>query len=176
MAVLQIVCLLLAVAQLSLAGKMTDPFIVGGERAFIEDHPHSLGLLDMTRGGYICGASIIGRLWAMSAAHCLHSNVPAVQINLYGGSSSRLSGGHLFFAARYILHPSYSRITLDFDVALIEVTVRIKTFSVLSIFQLDVYLLTSPAHQWRDSPMSLQSRSHLHVPQLVAESVQKEPT
>lgn len=136
MAVLQIVFLLFAVFNLSLVegGKMTDPFIVGGERAEIADHPHSLAMLDMSRGGYICGASIIGSLWALSAAHCLHAaNVQVSQINLYGGSSSRVSGGHLFFAQTITLHPNYNRVTLDFDVVLIEVVVRIKIFFSIQI-------------------------------------------
>ncbi|CRK99630.1 CLUMA_CG012941, isoform B [Clunio marinus] len=100
-------------------GVYADQFIVGGTPANIADFPHSLALLN--RGSYTCGASIIGRLWAMSAAHCLHNNPAASLINLYGGSTSRLSGGHLFFVDRYLLHPDYRRTTLDFDVAVIQV-------------------------------------------------------
>lgn len=55
----------------------------------------------------------------------LFLNLILVQINLYGGSTSRLTGGHLFFVARYILHPSYNRNTLDFDIALLQVDVRL---------------------------------------------------
>jgi trypsin len=105
----------------------TSPFIVGGIPANIVDFPHQLALLDMVRGGasgYICGASNIHRLWALSAAHCLQSNTPPEMIQLYGGSTSRISGGRLFFVSRYILHPSYSRITLDNDVAVIQLNVR----------------------------------------------------
>jgi hypothetical protein len=61
----------------------------------------------------------------MSAAHCLHSNTPAAQIQLRGGATSRLSvTGHSFFVTRYVLHPRYSRVTLDFDIALIEINVN----------------------------------------------------
>lgn len=52
-------------------------------------------------------------------------NIVSPQINLYGGSNSRISGGHLFFVTRYVLHPSYSRVTLDFDIAIIEVDVSL---------------------------------------------------
>lgn len=132
MAKLAVLVAAFAVFQAVSCGKLLDslektPLIVGGERADIADFPHSLALLDLVRGGasgYICGASNINRLWAMSAAHCLQSNTPPELINLYGGSSSRISGGHLFFVTRYVLHPRYSRITLDFDIALINVSVR----------------------------------------------------
>lgn len=105
--------------------KMENPFrIVGGERANIEDFPHSLALYDRQRNGFTCGAVNIARLWAMTAAHCLHSNTPPTMIELYGGSNSRLSGGHLFFVLSYVLHPNYARFTLDFDIALISIHVR----------------------------------------------------
>lgn len=57
------------------------------------------------------------------AAHCVDFNTPPSQVHLYGGSTSRISGGHLFFVQRYVLHPSYGRVTLDFDIAIIEVNV-----------------------------------------------------
>lgn len=47
---------------------------------------------------------------------------------MWGGSTSRLSGGHLFFVQSYHLHPDYRRIQLstgqtiwDYDVAVIRV-------------------------------------------------------
>lgn len=46
------------------------------------------------------------------------------QINLWGGSTSRLIGGHLFFVTEYVLHPQYDDWTLDNDVAVIRVDVR----------------------------------------------------
>lgn len=95
--------------------------IVGGEPADIEDFPHQLVLLDLTLGGFICGASIIHEIWSATAAHCLEFGTPATQINLRGGSSSRLIGGYIFLAESYTLHPQYDPNWLDFDVALIRV-------------------------------------------------------
>jgi hypothetical protein len=53
-------------------------------------------------------------------AHCLEFDVPASevslkiftfkasnQINFRGGSTNRLSGGFIFFAESYTLHPAY---------------------------------------------------------------------
>lgn len=97
------------------------PAIVGGDPANIADFPHHLGLLDLSWGGYICGASVISPLHSLSAAHCLEFGVPASQINLWGGSTSRISGGTVFFTTSYILHPGYDTWTLDNDIALIHV-------------------------------------------------------
>lgn len=53
---------------------------------------------------------------------------PPSLINLYGNSTSRLSGGILFFVERYVNHPQYRTIRLstgqviwDYDVSVIEV-------------------------------------------------------
>jgi secreted trypsin-like serine protease len=124
-----ILVFVIAVIQVTISWKLENlenpgNLIVGGQRANIEDYPHSLALYDRQRGGFMCGAVNIARLWAMSAAHCLHSNTPPTMIELYGGSNSRISGGHLFFVLRYILHPNYARFTLDFDIALVSVHVR----------------------------------------------------
>lgn len=111
--------------------------IVGGIPSDIADHPHTLVLLD--NGGFICGASAISKLFALSAAHCLEFNSPPsqvkypmisplnifsslfLQINLRGGSTNRISGGILFFVESYILHPQYDNTNLDFDIALLRV-------------------------------------------------------
>lgn len=58
------------------------PMIVGGSPAEISEYPHHLGLLDLTFGGYICGASNISPLWALSVAHCLEFNAPAEFVSL----------------------------------------------------------------------------------------------
>lgn len=121
-----------------------SPLIVGGTPTTIAAHPHHLGLLDLIFGGYICGASNISPIWALSAAHCLefgHSpNVVSfqwriilrvknawglilIQINLWGGSTSRLTGGHIFIVESYTLHPQYDDISLDNDVAVLRVNV-----------------------------------------------------
>lgn len=101
-----------------------DSLIVNGEPADIADFPHHLGLLDLQRGGYICGAVNIAPLWALSAAHCLARATPPEFINLWGGSTSRLTGGIVFFVAQYINHPQYQPSTLNNDVSVIRVDVR----------------------------------------------------
>lgn len=74
---LVILVLSVALFQLSASARLFEinPFIVGGEPADIADFPHQLALFDTARGS-ICGASIVSRLWSLSAAHCLQHNTP----------------------------------------------------------------------------------------------------
>jgi secreted trypsin-like serine protease len=98
-----------------------SPFIVRGDPAEISQFPHMLVLLDLTRGGFICGASAISSRWSLTAAHCLERNTPAQQIQLRGGSTNRNTGGFIFQAQTYSLHPQYNSRTLANDVAAIQV-------------------------------------------------------
>lgn len=100
-----------------------DSLIVNGRPAEIADFPHHLGLVDLQRGGLICGAVNIAPLWALSAAHCLQRLAPPEVINLMGGSTNRLSGFITFMVAEYINHPQYVPRTLDNDISIIRVDV-----------------------------------------------------
>lgn len=108
-----------------------QPGIVGGNPAEISNFPHHLALLDLSFGGYMCGASNIGSLWALSAAHCLDFDTPATSINLWGGSTSRLTGGTVFFITEYINHPQYDPWTVDNDISLLRVDVRLQPIDFL---------------------------------------------
>lgn len=55
--------------------------IVGGNSATISEFPHHLGLLE--EGRYICGGSFISRFFAISAAHCLEFETPAIYVSHY---------------------------------------------------------------------------------------------
>lgn len=48
------------------------------------------------------------------------------QINLWGGSTSRLTGGVVFIVDSYSLHPQYDWWSLDNDVAVLRVNVSQK--------------------------------------------------
>lgn len=47
---------------------LPDHRIVGGQRVDIRSHPHQLSLQTLR---HICGASIIGENWAITAGHCV---------------------------------------------------------------------------------------------------------
>jgi trypsin len=97
-----------------LTRRVPHPLIVGGNPANNGDFPYQLGML--FNGAFRCGGSIISTNWILSAAHCLDGGQAAAGVTWHGGSVTRQSGGTIFTTAEYILHPSYSRITLNNDV------------------------------------------------------------
>jgi hypothetical protein len=123
-----------------------SPSIVGGRPADIADFPHHLGLLDITFGGYICGASIVNLRHALSAAHCLEMETHPRDLTLLGGSTSRLTGGLIFSVEDYVLHPSYDWWTLDNDVAVVRVFVSFSIVceeSIPYLFYLERYSVST---------------------------------
>jgi trypsin len=88
--------------------------IVGGSPANDGDYPYQLGL--RFNNAFRCGGSIISANWILSAAHCLDGGQAASGVTWHGGSVNRLSGGVIFTTAEYMLHPQYSRASLDNDV------------------------------------------------------------
>jgi trypsin len=110
-----------------------SPLITNGEPADIADFPHNLALLDLSRGGFICGASVIGSNFALSAAHCLDRGVAPALIQLRGGSTTRNSGGFIFQAQSYTNHPNYGRFTLANDISVIRTSNTIGGVNVVPI-------------------------------------------
>jgi len=104
---------------------MLDGRIVGGTTTTIASHPHQVSL--RFSGSHICGGSIISSRWIVTAAHCIIGNSVA-SFTVRVGSTFSNSGGTIFSASRIIRHASYNSNTLDFDVALVQVSSTI-TFS-----------------------------------------------
>lgn len=97
-----------------------DNRIVGGEDANIEDLPWQVSMVYF--GSHRCGGSIVSPTFAVTAAHCTIGTIEA-QTQLRAGSSLRLSGGTLYQVATFTNHPQYNDNTLDFDLAIFQVSV-----------------------------------------------------
>ncbi|XP_062556156.1 trypsin 5G1-like [Armigeres subalbatus] len=115
----------LALPNLRLATRSTcsSDRIVGGYPANITDIPFQVSLQHQL--GHFCGGSIISGRWILSAAHCAGSSDNPM-INVRVGSSLSDEGGLLVAAKRFIQHPQYNFETLDYDVALLELSEELK--------------------------------------------------
>uniref|UniRef100_A0A182JHK9 Uncharacterized protein n=1 Tax=Anopheles atroparvus TaxID=41427 RepID=A0A182JHK9_ANOAO len=94
--------------------------IVGGVSVSITTYPYQLSLRNYDY--HICGASIISRVWALTAAHCLFPDPDPKTISLRAGTTNQSSGGRIYNASRIIIHPMYNPSWMDNDVAVIRVS------------------------------------------------------
>ncbi|XP_077275503.1 transmembrane protease serine 9 [Temnothorax americanus] len=93
-----------------------DPRIVRGTATDIQQHPYQLSL---QRGlWHVCGAVIISNKWAVTAAHCVSS--PASVYRLRAGSNDKY-GGVYYPVKKIVRHPAYNFLTIDYDIALLEI-------------------------------------------------------
>ncbi|XP_058822133.1 trypsin 3A1-like [Topomyia yanbarensis] len=95
--------------------------IIGGHKVDVKNFPYQLSL--RSNGNHICGASVISRNWALTAAHCLYPGRDIATITVRAGSSGRLSGGQIYNVTQIVFHPQYDSTMFDNDVALLKVAV-----------------------------------------------------
>ncbi|CAF2156252.1 unnamed protein product [Rotaria magnacalcarata] len=92
--------------------------IVGGETAA----PQSWGwAVSLRLGNALCGGSIIGASWIVTAAHCV-SGVTASQVTVYAGSNLLLTGSQTRSVSTIIADSSYSSSTYVNDIALLQLS------------------------------------------------------
>ncbi|XP_068089840.1 transmembrane protease serine 9 isoform X2 [Hyperolius riggenbachi] len=96
--------------------------IVGGFDAVRGEVPWQASLKEGSH--HFCGATIIGDRWLVSAAHCFNQT-KMDQITAHLGSTA-LNGGDSMTVKinlrRVIQHPQFNPLTLDFDVAVVELS------------------------------------------------------
>ncbi|XP_017886295.1 trypsin-1 [Ceratina calcarata] len=80
-----------------------DGRIVGGEETTIFTAPYQISL--QYSGRHICGGSIIGSNWVVTAGHC--SDYAASSYQIRSGSTNVHSGGSLHKVVQIIRHKSY---------------------------------------------------------------------
>ncbi|XP_072306526.1 uncharacterized protein [Eucyclogobius newberryi] len=106
--------------------------IVGGSDAGAGSWPWQVSL-QMERYGHVCGATLVGSRWLISAAHCFQDS-DAIKYSdsrawrAFMGMRVMTSG--ISSAAnrpirRILIHPKYDQFTSDYDIALLELSVPI---------------------------------------------------
>nr|CAH7756160.1 unnamed protein product [Callosobruchus chinensis] len=91
--------------------------IVGGHEASITEYPYQVSIQFFGRHG--CGGSILTERFILTAAHCVEGDYPS-KVSVRVGSSIRNSGGAVYDVAKIHIHPNFSEVTYDYDVALLR--------------------------------------------------------
>ncbi|XP_077397964.1 ST14 transmembrane serine protease matriptase a [Festucalex cinctus] len=102
--------------------------IVGGQDAVAGEFPWQVSL-HVKRYGHVCGASLVGPRWLVTAAHCVQDDgrtrfSQAATWEAYVGLHSQRNISSTVVAKRnlkrIIPHPNYNDFTFDNDIALME--------------------------------------------------------
>nr|XP_039261875.1 hyaluronan-binding protein 2-like [Styela clava] len=99
---------------------MFTHLIIGGVTSKPKDWPWMAALYLQNKGKFVCGGSIVGKSWVLTAAHCVDKQNPSNVLVLVGSRHhTQLDAGHRWIgASRIFLHPTYDG-TIG-DVALIK--------------------------------------------------------
>ncbi|KAH8279228.1 hypothetical protein KR026_004322 [Drosophila bipectinata] len=97
--------------------------IVGGEVTTIEEFPYQVSV--QYKGQHICGGSIIGEHFLLTAAHCFEQPYSTEDYAVRVASSQHGSGGHLLSLRQIITHGGYNTQSHDNDVALLILNARL---------------------------------------------------
>ncbi len=99
------------------------PKIVGGTEAVPGSWPWVGALVtkdgDLFRSQF-CGASLISPNWAVTAGHCVDGESPDSIEVVFDVHNLKTDEGKRHSVKRIIIHPSFSTLTFDSDVALLE--------------------------------------------------------
>eukprot|EP00092_Neocalanus_flemingeri_P041775 GFUD01045500.1.p1 GENE.GFUD01045500.1~~GFUD01045500.1.p1 ORF type:complete len:330 (+),score=90.25 GFUD01045500.1:165-1154(+) len=114
--------------------------LVDGEDADIGEHPWHVGLVrEESKTGFLgwfrhlggllrtttyCGASLVGRRWLITAAHCIRDGDRPVDLRVVMGSSKRARFFYYFFQTDSIdqihIHPKYDNASHAYDIAILR--------------------------------------------------------
>lgn len=106
------------------------PMLLGGTPVEQSEWPWQAALKISTwriNGSWTCGGSVIAPNWILTAAHCIvdtvdarYSTISPSNIEVRTGSTHFEYGGQASGVKRIVKHPEFDPITLDHDIALLE--------------------------------------------------------
>ncbi|KAF5294315.1 hypothetical protein FQR65_LT10768 [Abscondita terminalis] len=106
--------------------------IVGGEDATIEDIPHQLSYQYFKI--HICGASVLSKKSALTAAHCTDDF--NYRVSVRAGSNIMESGGEEVDVAEVRQHPKYAAGTTDYDISVLLLDAELDLGTTVAIINL----------------------------------------
>ncbi|XP_027632558.1 coagulation factor XI-like [Tupaia chinensis] len=100
------------------------PRIVGGNASVPGEWPWQITLhAKSSTWGHLCGGSIIGNQWIVTAAHCFYGVKSPKILRVYGGilNQSEIKEDTPFFEVQeIIIHDRYESAESGFDIALLK--------------------------------------------------------
>jgi hypothetical protein len=117
--------------------------IVNGTNASIAGFPWQAGLISNSAGQLMCGGSIIGDVWVLTAAHCFYSDGrrvdnPAGRFDVISGTANSVfpfdKGSQRSKVTKVYIHPDYPGTSYDNDIALmrLENPVSVASYATLN--------------------------------------------